>query len=100
MENSRVIKYIYDRGVRVYTILTSTHCCISSLVQGGFDIPGCVEVHVLATVKNKEPTKIYERVLTLYYQREETHIAGFFIDGGSEIKKNDKDRRKKIIKTT
>ena len=74
MENSRVIKYIYDRGVRVYTILTSTHCCISSLVQGGFDIPGCVEVHVLATVKYKEPTKIYETCVdTLLPARGDPH---------------------------
>ena len=48
------------RGGRFYTILTSTNYCISSLVQGRFDIPGCVEVHVPATVKNKEPMKIYE----------------------------------------
>ena len=33
-------------------------------------------------------------VYTLYYQQEETHIAGSFIYGGSEIEKNDKDYRK------
>ena len=39
-----------------------------------------------ATVKNKELMKIYETIIdTVYYQREETHIAGFFIDGGSKI---------------
>ena len=30
----------------------------------------------------------------LFQQREETYIAGIFIDGGSEIEKNDKDCRK------
>ena len=37
--------------------------------------------------------KIYGTYVdTLYLQEEETHIAGFFINGGSEIDKNDKDR--------
>lgn len=49
-----------------------------------------------ATAKNKELMKIYETIIdTVYYQREETHIAGFFIDGGSKIEKNNKDRIKK-----
>ena len=46
------------------------------------------------TVKNKELMKTYGTYVdTLYLQEEETHIAGFFINGGSEIEKNDKDRR-------
>ena len=49
-----------------------------------------------ATVKNKELMKIYETYVdTLYYQRKETHIARSFIDGGSEVEKNDKDHLKK-----
>ena len=35
--------------------------------------------------------KIYETFVdTLYYQREETNIVGSFIDGSTEIEKNDK----------
>ena len=49
-----------------------------------------------ATVKNKGLMKICETYVDiLYYQREETYIAGTFIDGDSEIEKNDKDCRKK-----
>ena len=43
---------------------------------------------MLATVKNKGLMKIYEAYIdSVYYQREETHIAGLFIDGGSKIEK-------------
>ena len=51
---------------------------------------------MLATVKNKGLMKIYEAYIdSVYYQREETHIAGLFIDGGSKTEKRDKDRLKK-----
>ena len=43
---------------------------------------------MLATVKNKGLMKIYEAYIdSVYYQREETHIAGLFIDGGSKTEK-------------
>ena len=91
MENSRVTKYILDRGARVYAILTSTNYCVSPLVQGGLEIPCRIEVHLPSTVKNRELVKIYETFVdTLYYQREETNIVGSFIDGSTEIEKNDK----------
>ena len=96
MENSRVTKYILDRGARVYAIVTSTNYCVSPLVQGGLQIPCRVEIHMPATVKTKELMKIYETYVdTLYYQRKETHIARSSIDGGSEVEKNDKDHLKK-----
>jgi len=44
MENSRVTKYILDRGARVYAVLTSTNYCVSPLVQGGLEIPCRVEI--------------------------------------------------------
>ena len=39
MENSRVTKYILNRGARVYAILTSTNYCVSLLVRAGLEIP-------------------------------------------------------------
>ena len=47
-----------------------------------------------ATVKSKELMKIYKTYVdTLYYQRQETQIVWSFIDGSSEIEKNDEDLR-------
>ena len=93
MGNSRLTKYILNRGVRVYAIPTSTNYCVSPLVQGGVEISCRIEIHVPATVnKKKELMKICERYVdTLCYQREETHIGGSFNDGGSETEKNGKD---------
>ena len=89
METSRVTKYILDRGAQVYAILTSTNYWVSPLVEGSLEIPCRTEIHMPATVKNKETY-----VDTLYYQPKETHIARFFIDAGSKIEKNYKDCRK------
>ena len=91
MENSRVTKYILDRGAQVYAILTSTNYCVSPLVQGGLEIPCRVEVHFPSTVKNRELVKIYETFVDTLPQHEETNIVGSFIDGSTEIEKNDKD---------
>ena len=57
------------------------------------------KIHVPATVKNKELMKIYETYVDTREEREETPIAGSFIDGGSKIGKNERDRRKKTIKS-
>ena len=79
MENSRVTKYILDTGARVYAVLTSTNYCVLPLVQGGLEIPCRVEIHMPSTVKNRELIGIYEKYVdTLYYQEEETNIAGSF----------------------
>ena len=86
MENSRVTKYILDRGARVYAVLTSTNYCVSPLVQGGLEIPCRVEIHMPSTVKNRELIGIYEKYVdTLYYQREETNIAGSFVESSAGI---------------
>ena len=39
MENSRAIKFLLDRGARVFATLTATNYCVSPLVQGGLEIP-------------------------------------------------------------
>ena len=86
MENSQVTKYILDRGARVYAVLTSTNYCVSLLVPGGLEIPCRVEIHMPSTVKNRELIGIYEKYVdTLYYQREETNIAGSFVESSPGI---------------
>ena len=54
MENSRVTKYILDRGARVYAIPTSTNYCVLPLVQGRLEIPCRIEIHMPSTAKNRE----------------------------------------------
>ena len=86
MENSRATKYILDRGARVYAVLTSTKYCVSSLVQGGLEIPCRVEIHMPSTVKNRELIGIYEKYVdTLYYPQEKTNIAGSFVESSAGI---------------
>ena len=100
MENSRDTKYILDRGARVYAVLTSTIYCVSPLVQGGLEIPCRVEIHMLSTVKNQELIGIYEKYVDiLYYQPEETSIAGSFVESSAGIEtmetNNSKERESK-----
>ena len=61
MENSRAIKFILDRGARVFATLTSTNYCVSPLVQDGLEIPCRVEIFMLPTVKNKELIDIFQK---------------------------------------
>ena len=67
-----------------------TNYCVSSLVQGGLEIPCRIEIHLPPTVKNKELIRIYESYVdTLYYQREEANIAKFqSAANNKEIKQN------------
>ena len=86
MENSRVTKYILDRGAHEYAVLTSTNYCVSPLVQGGLEIPCHVEIHMPSTVKYRELIRIYEKYVdTLYYRRDEKNIAGSFVESSAGI---------------
>ena len=94
MESLLVTKYILDRGARFDSISIFTNYCVSPLGQEGLKIPCHIEIHMRATVKSKELMKIYKTYVdTLYYQRQETQIVWSFIDGSSEIEKNDEDLR-------
>ena len=94
MENSRVTNYILDRGARVYAVLTSTNYCVSPLVQGGLEILCRVEIHMPSTVKNRELIRIYEKYIdTLYHQREETNIAGSFVESSAGMETNNSKGR-------
>ena len=77
-----------------------TNYCVSSLVQGGLEIPCRIDIHLPPTVKNKELIRINEfYVDTLYYQREEANIAGSFPESEevpvSGKQQGDKTKRKK-----
>ena len=108
MENSRVTKYILDTGPRVYAILTSTNYCVLPLVQGGLEIPCRLEIHMPSTVKNRELIGIYEKYVdAFYYQREETNIAGSFVESSAGIEtmetnnlKGRESKKRKSNKTT
>ena len=52
-----------------------------------------------STVKNREVIGIYEKYVdTLYYQREETNIAGSFVESspGIETMETNNSKRKRI----
>ena len=108
MENSRVTKYILDRGPHEYAVLTSTNYCVSPLVQGGLEIPCHVEIHMPSTVKYRELIRIYEKYVdTLYYRREEKNIAGSFVESSAGIEtmetnnsKGRESKKRKNNKTT
>ena len=51
MENSRVTKYLMDRGARFIVVLTSLQYCVSPLVQGGIEIPCDVGIYLPPTQK-------------------------------------------------
>ena len=80
MENFRAIKLLLDRGARIVLILTSTNCCVSSLLQGGLEIPCRVEIYMSPTVKNKQLIDIYQNYVDLlYHDREISNTVGSFI---------------------
>lgn len=39
MENSWIIKCVFDRGAQVYAILACTNYCVLPLIQRGCEIP-------------------------------------------------------------
>ena len=51
MENSRVTKYLMDRGARFTVVLTSLQYCASPLVQSGIEIPCEVGIYLPPTQK-------------------------------------------------
>ena len=48
--NPPATKFLLDSGARVVSILTSTNYCVSSLVQGGLEIPCRIEIYMSPTV--------------------------------------------------
>ena len=54
VENSRVTKYLMDRGARFTVVFTSSQYPVSPLVQGGLEIPCEVGIYLTPTQKNNE----------------------------------------------
>ena len=46
-------EYLLDRGARIVSILNSAKYCVSSVVQGGLEIPCWVEMYMSPTVKQR-----------------------------------------------
>ena len=95
MENSRVTKYILDRGA----VLASTNYDVSPLVQGGLEIPCRVEIYMPSTVRNRQLIGIYETFVdTLYYLREEENIAGSFVENTADKEMEETTGKKESMK--
>ena len=63
MENSRVTKYLVDRGARFTVVLTSSQYCVSPLVQGGLEIPCEVGTFPSLTEKKNKLAGIYNNLI-------------------------------------
>ena len=86
MENSRAIKFIFDRGARVFATLTWTNYCVSQMVQGGLEIPCRVEIFMSPTIKNNELIDIFRKYVdVLYYEREDSNMVGSFVEKEEDV---------------
>lgn len=101
-ENSRVTKFLFARGARVFTVLTSANYCVSPLVQGGLEIPCRIEIHMLLTMENKELIRIYEsQSIPSLSTKRRKHRWFFWIRGSAVSGQEQEDKRelKKKIAT-
>ena len=81
MEYSRVTKYLMDGGARFTVTLTSSKYCVSSLVQGGLEIPCKVVIYLPRTRKNKQLVDMYESLIEpQIYPRPESFVVGSFLE--------------------
>ena len=86
MENSRAIKFLLDRGARVFATLTSTNYCVSPLVQGGLEIPCRVEIFMSPNAKKNELIVIFRKYVdVLYYEREDSNTVGSFEEKEEDV---------------
>ena len=53
IKNSKVIKFLLDRGARGRAVLVLTNYCLSPLVQGALEIPCRVEISMPPTKRTK-----------------------------------------------
>ena len=86
MKNSRVTNYLMDRGARLSVVLTSSQYHVSSLVQGGLEIPCEVGICVLLTQKNNELVGIYNNLIQpQIHPRPESFMIGSFLQTSTEV---------------
>ena len=63
MKNSRVAKYLMDRGARFTVALSSSQYCVSPLVQGGLEIPCEVGIYLTTIPRKNELVGIYNNLI-------------------------------------
>ena len=86
MENSQAIKFLLDRGARVFVTLTSNNYCVSLLVQGGLETPCRVEIFMSSNVKKNELIVIFRKYVdVLYYEREDSNTVGSFVEKEEDV---------------
>ena len=98
MENSRVTKYILDKGARVYAVFCQLLRIAISSKWFGNTLPRRNTYAIRC--KKPKPFGIYEKYVdTLYYQREETNIIRSFVESSAGIEtmetNNSKERESK-----
>ena len=80
MKNSRAIKFLYERGARVVSILSSTNYYVLQRVQSGTEIPCRGETCMLSTVINKQLIDVYWKYVDLlFYNIKISNAVGSFI---------------------
>ena len=79
MKNSRVAKYLMDRGARFTVALSSSQYCVSPLVQGGLEIPCEVGIYLTTTPRKNKLVGIYNNLIQpqIYSRPESLMIASF-----------------------
>ena len=75
MEISRITKFILQRGARVQRMVIGKHYRLSSLIQGGFDIPCLVTVTMPGSIMNHLLIARYGKLLgELYLEPKDEEI--------------------------
>ena len=86
MEIPRATRFLLDRGATAFIKLYSTNYCVSSLVQGGLEIPCLVEIQMPPTLKNREIIYLYKSMIDLSYDsREKDFVVWLFLSTNEEI---------------
>ena len=86
MEISRATKFLLDSGATVFIKLCFTNYCVAPLVQGGLEIPYCVEIQMPPTLKNTELTDLYKSMIDLSYDsREKDFMVGSFLSTNEKV---------------
>ena len=75
MEISRITKFILQRGARVQRMVIGKHYRLSSLIQGGFEIPCLVTVTMPGSIMNHLLIARYGKLLgELYLEPKDEEI--------------------------
>ena len=88
MQISRATQFLLDKEATAFIKLSSTNYCVSSLVQGGLEIPCCVEIIMPPILKNRDITDLYKSMIDLSnHNREKDFVVGSFLLTNEEIER-------------